>query len=156
MRNWLPTSLVLASACCALLQACVAEPSASSAWISDGEWELQVDREWAREGAQALPSSLTEDDYRLVSDGARYSVVVTDDCKKVEIREMGADGEPPAKKGATRASGDPAVYWLQEGTFAGGQFVLRKGEKGLEAELTMFGSGVPITSSERGSLSKKR
>ena len=62
----------------------------------------------------------------------------------------------PAKKGATRASGDPAVYWLQEGTFAGGQFVQRKGEKGLEAELTMFGSGVPITASERGSLSKKR
>lgn len=156
MRTWLMTSLVLACACCALLQACAAKPGLSSAWISDGEWELQVDREWVRKGAQSLPRSLTEDDYRLVSDGPRYSVVVTDGCKKVEIREVGAAGEHPPKKGATHASGDPAVYWLQEGTFAGGQFVLLRGDRGLEAELTMFGSGVPITSSQRGSLSKKR
>lgn len=156
MRNWPLPLLVLSAACCALLQACAAEPNSSPAWISDGEWELKVDREWVKEGAQALPTSLTEDDYRLVSDGSRYSVVVTEGCKKVEIRGMGADGEPPPKKGARHASGDPAVYWLQEGTFAGGQFVLLRGDRGLEAELTMFGSGVPIISSERGSLSKKR
>lgn len=154
MRTWPLCSILFLSACCALLGGCAAEPD-SSVWVSDGEWELKVDREWAREGDQSLPRSLTEDDYRLVSDGPRYSVVVTDGCKKVEIREVGAAGEHPPKKGATHASGDPAVYWLQEGTFAGGQFVLLRGDRRLEAELTMFGSGVPITSSERGSLSKK-
>lgn len=155
MRTCLASFLVLLSACCALLQACAAEPD-SSVRISDGEWELKVDREWVRKGAQALPGSLTEEDYRRVSDGPSYSIVVTEGCKKVGIRGAGVDGGPPARKGTTHASGDPAVYWLQEGTFAGGQFVWWKGERGLEAELTMFGSGVPIISSERGSLSKKR
>jgi hypothetical protein len=41
---------------------------------------------------------------------------------------------------------------LQKGVFAGGRFVLRGAD---DAEVTMYGSGVPIVSSERGKLIKK-
>jgi hypothetical protein len=45
-------------------------------------------------------------------------------------------------------------YELTEGAFAGGRFVIGSVASGLEAELTLYGSGVPIASSERGALAK--
>jgi hypothetical protein len=41
------------------------------------------------------------------------------------------------------------------GTFAGGRLVIWSGTSGLQAELTLYGSGVPIFSSERGALSRR-
>ena len=147
---------LLASVSCAVLHSCVGEVVSNPSQITDGVWEFQVDREWAKEGAQVFPTALTEEDYRSLANGPRYSIVVTEGCAKVEIREVGDAADRPAMKGERRASGDPFIYWLQDGTFAGGQFVVLPGGMSLQAELTIFGSGVPITASERGSLSKKR
>ena len=147
---------IVASGCCLALQACLGKATVPHSQLTDGVWELRVDREWAKEGHRALPGQLSEKDYRSLVNGPRYSIVVTEGCAKVEIRKMGDAADRPAMKGEWRASGDPFVYWLQDGTFAGGQFVVLPGGMSLQAELTIFGSGVPVTASERGSLSKKR
>ena len=47
------------------------------------------------------------------------------------------------------------MYDLDEGTFAGGRFVVWAGEKGLQAELTIFGSAVPLRYGGRGALTRK-
>jgi len=43
---------------------------------------------------------------------------------------------------------------ITKDTFAGGRFVVWAADVGLQAELTIYGSGVPIVSSERGPLVK--
>ncbi|NJL28936.1 MAG: hypothetical protein HC897_14125 [Thermoanaerobaculia bacterium] len=81
-----------------------------------------------------------------MSEGRKLRIVISDGGQKVAIPEEGIRG---------RRVGEPAaaaVFDLDEGTFAGGRFVVWGGPAGLEAELTVFGSGVPILSSERGTL----
>jgi hypothetical protein len=41
---------------------------------------------------------------------------------------------------------------LTKNLFAGGRFVVWSSDGGFEAEYTVYGSGVPIISSERGPL----
>ena len=43
-------------------------------------------------------------------------------------------------------------YEIEEGLFAGGRFIVWIADDHFEAELTVYGSGVPIVTSERGRL----
>ena len=46
-------------------------------------------------------------------------------------------------------------YSLQQGLFAGGRLVLRINDGNLRVELTIYGSGLPIVASERGTFSPR-
>jgi hypothetical protein len=44
------------------------------------------------------------------------------------------------------------IYSLVAGVFAGGRIVVWREAGGIQAELTIYGSGVPVVRSERGSV----
>lgn len=142
--------LWVGSAMLAASLAGAAPDGATSPQLSDGEWELTVDRVLPLEGDRrfsGLPSApMTDTDYTAVTDGRRVRIAIADQGKTVTIETESFGGRRIA------AEAPEVVFELSEGTFAGGRFVVWAGEAGLEAELTVFGSGLPILSSERGSL----
>jgi hypothetical protein len=121
---------------------------AASASFEDGPWRLEVDRRWqgdpARIGAPSM--ELMEGDYAPVTGVAAHAIVVSKRLREVSI------GTAPWR--GTIAQGSPGSlrYELSTGTFAGGRWIVWNTARGLEAELTLYGSGVPIVSSERGRL----
>ena len=128
--------------------AAVAESLGIDDW-NGGSFVFVVNREWADEGPDgpAFPhDELDEEDYRPVDDGPRHAVEVSADGARVEVGENPMVGERK-DAGATRIA-----YDLSEGLFAGGRFVVWETEEGLEAELTIYGSGRPIVQSERGRI----
>lgn len=116
--------------------------------FADGRWELRVDRAWDGVGGNiTFPSDwLSEEDYKPVSNGPTYLVVVSGSTTTVSV------GNPPIKGSRTTATVEHITYDLTEGAFAGGRFVVWAGSKGFQAELTIYGSGRPIVTSERGCL----
>ena len=61
--------------------------------------------------------------------------------------------EPGSIRGQkTNKDDESKFYELDEGVFAGGRFVVWINNDSFEAELTIYGSGVPIIKSERGYL----
>jgi hypothetical protein len=114
-----------------------------------GSFVLVIDRRWRNEGSggPSFPhDELDEEDYEPIEDGPRHSVKVGADGASVEV------GEGPMKGERQQADESRIAYDLTGGVFAGGRFVVWKAEGGLEAELTIYGSGVPIVSSERGHI----
>jgi hypothetical protein len=98
----------------------------------------------------AFPSDqMTEADYQPVSDGPTYPIVVSDRSSRVAI------GSPPLEGSRTTVATKGIVYELREGTFAGGRFVVWSSNQGLQGELTIYGSGLPIVRSERGTLAQR-
>jgi hypothetical protein len=73
-------------------------------------------------------------------------VTVSEDVSRVSIGAEPWIGELTSDDASTLA------FNLTDGTFAGGRFVVWSTAQGLQAELTLYGSGVPITQSERGTL----
>ncbi len=116
--------------------------------VTDGVWTFRVDRSWDGQGGGAgLPGDpLTEADYVPVSEGPEYTVVVSHSAGRVSI------GETPMEGQVSASDDDVLTYDLSDGTFAGGRFVVWEGDVGLQAELTIYGSGLPIVASERGEL----
>jgi hypothetical protein len=129
---------------------------------ADGEWVMQVDRQWdhATGNVQFPSDEIKEEYYQPVNDGDTYEVTVTAGWEKVAV-----DGWGNVVVGATSLSGvltassidssSRLTYDLTSGSMGGGRFVVWSGESGLQAELTIYGSGVPIISSERGALNPK-
>lgn len=109
----------------------------------EGAWTLHVDRAWtAPDGVTSPTVALDEGDYHAVT-GPDYAVVIT--ATGVTVGDVPMVGARGADVGVR------AHFDLDGGTFAGGRFQVWD-DGGLQAELTLFGSGVPIASSERGSL----
>jgi hypothetical protein len=89
---------------------------------------------------------LEERDYTPFTGEKRYTVIFSTDRQKVSL-------EPGAIVGEISDSGAGAVeYELNDSLFAGGRFVVWISNDNFRAELTIFGSGIPILSSERGNL----
>ncbi|MBN1948002.1 MAG: hypothetical protein JW797_20205 [Bradymonadales bacterium] len=116
--------------------------------FADGEWVMQVDRRWNGElGDIQLPTDpLEEEDYEPVEDGASYTVLVSGGWEFVSI------GDTPLVGRLTATTSGYLWYDITDGAFAGGRFLVWVGEAGLQAELTLYGSGLPIVASERGAL----
>jgi hypothetical protein len=122
----------------------------------DGSWVLQIDRAWSGHRGLRTPSAqLPEANYHPLPNGPSYPIVVSDGGSRVEIGETRRSAVHHPVKGSRSSSGEPIVYDLQDGTFAGGRLAVWSSKQGLQAELTIYGSGVPIISSERGVISKK-
>ncbi len=114
---------------------------------------MRVDRTYDRQSSTgsvpSLPSDeLTADNYRSEPPADRWHVSI--EGSRVVLTPIGAAPGGVARISGRETSGVPGErrFELYEGLFAGGRFVVR----GDEAELTVFGSGVPVVASERGKL----
>ncbi|MBX3230480.1 MAG: hypothetical protein KIT84_02895 [Labilithrix sp.] len=132
------------------LAACAGSSAPSS---STPRSVLVVDRTFDRARQPPSPSTdLPAASYQVVAPAERWTIAIDGDHvvltpigegearTRIEGRESGS--------GSGSSSSGERRFELTEGVFAGGRFVLR----GDEAELTIFGSGVPIVSSERGKI----
>lgn len=89
---------------------------------------------------------LDESDYAAVENAAAYQVSFSEDMKTVSIM-------PDSVSGILVENTEGCLsYDLDNGLFAGGRFLLWINDDRFEGEYTIYGSGVPIISSERGTL----
>lgn len=108
---------------------------------------LRVDRIWDRAEQPRFPDDeLPDSSYRSLGDEPSF----------VKQWEVTVDGDQVILvSGVQRLRGretsnvfNERRFEITEGSSVGGRFVMR----GEDAEITLFGSGVPIRSSERGKL----
>jgi hypothetical protein len=124
---------------------------ASAGGVADGLWQLTIDRAFDQSVSPPFPSSmLAESVYQPVSNGRTYRVRVSENGSKISIEDLQVEG---------MLTKNLDVYELRDTASgsrfgAGGRFIIMVGKKGLEAELTTYGSGIPIIKSERGSFKK--
>ena len=116
--------------------------------FTEGRWSLRVNRSLDTASTQVTnPSNmLPEDDYKAVPP-SEETVLVSSGGSTIAVGSTPVTGSRARTSTPTRL-----VFELSQGTFAGGRFVVWQGEKSLEAELTIFGSGRPIVESRRGDL----
>jgi hypothetical protein len=110
---------------------------------------LTITHRWdrARSNVPQTPSGeLRDEDFVAVAPRATYKVEFATDGTSVEVGERPMVGK--------LSEGSPARfrYTLGDGTFAGGRFTVRADDGTYRAELTIYGSGLPITQSKRGDL----
>lgn len=120
---------------------CLCGPPLATPW-ADGAWRLVVDWRWdGSSGGPLTPDQLEETDYQPVADGTSYVIEISEAWQGASI------GVTPLI-GALVSAADTAGalrYDLISGAFAGGRFLVwNGGAAGLQAELTLYGSGVPI------------
>jgi hypothetical protein len=114
--------------------------------LAGNEFVMEVDRISEMPDVQFPMDELKESDYRKTNEGTVYNVTLSEDGQMVTI-------EPDSIGGKKVIDGDKSkLYELEEGVFAGGRFVVWISNDSFEAELTIYGSGVPIVKSERGYL----
>jgi hypothetical protein len=125
--------------------------SESDVSLANGEWLLRVNRRWNGDptGVESPSTPLPEEDYEPITAAPTYNVGLGLNWSFVAI------GNEPISGPLTPESGERFTYDLTSGTSAGGRFVIWANDSGLQAELTIYGSGVPIASSERGPLTPK-
>jgi len=140
------TRLLLSAAILAGCGGLAREPSGRGA---GARYVMRVDRTFDRSAQPALPSQgLAEETYRPIAPADRWEVTING--SNIVLTAMGkptAEVERLEGKEIARTPGEHR-FDLEKGTFAGGSFIMR----GDDAELTIFGSGVPVVSSERGKL----
>jgi len=113
---------------------------------------MRVDRTLENKSAVKTQDDLAAESYQVTAPVDRWEVSI--EGSKVTLNPVtpsaaaqgpveGVEVSPPTIPGERR-------FDLQKGVFAGGRFVVR----GDEGEVTIYGSGVPIVSSERGKLIK--
>lgn len=161
MRKHIRTiGLVTAIACCALQPASGQGAPGGEAperdQFIDGRWILRIDRAILAErlGLNRRSEEVDESEYRPISKGSAYPILVSDRGAHVEIEGRKRTAVHPPMKGVRSSPAEPIVYRLDGGTFAGGRFVVWSGKNGLQGELTIYGSGVHLISSERGPVTR--
>lgn len=112
----------------------------------DGDWTFQVDSTATMGRWDLLWDEDARVTYEPVADGPVWSMTLSDKGHRIRLAASGDSIVGTRSKVTERI----AVFDLE--AFAGGRFVVRTGDHGLRGELTMFGSGVPVTGSARGSL----
>jgi hypothetical protein len=100
---------------------------------------------------------LSEADFAPVDGGARYRLVVAEDAARIEVVEsQPASYERRSLEAMVaqleQATAERLIYGLVDGAFAGGRFMVWREPSGIQAELTIYGSGLPVVRSERGSV----
>jgi hypothetical protein len=118
--------------------------------FSDGTWEFMPDRVWDKTmGDVQFPTDpLSEEAYEAVENSTDVLPVLIVVSKNGDLVTIGESTEGNLTSSAT----DIIHYNLDAGTFAGGRFLVWIDDDCFQAELTIYGSGVPVVSSERGRL----
>lgn len=107
---------------------------------------LKVDRVAVGPDVQFPDDALQEDDYNPADEDIRHEVTFSEDGQEITI-------EPGPVAGIRTKDDEESLYYqLGEGLFAGGRFVIWTDNKEFEAEMTIYGSGIPVIRSERGIL----
>jgi hypothetical protein len=110
-----------------------------------GERVFRVTEEWDHSGEVGFPMDPVPDEHYVpVSEERRLDLRFSEDGVVVEI------GDGPLVGDLQTLDEDQATWELGDGTFAGGRFQVWIDAGALHAALTIYGSGVPIVSSERG------
>jgi hypothetical protein len=134
--------------------ACTPTDSSQSelAAFRDGAWTLVVDRTLRGGGATVrFPADpLSESDFAPATGNSTYRVDVSEQGARIVVTEPRLVGRLES------ATPDSRTYQIVEGSFTGGRFVASQVSGGLQGELTMYGSGVPVVRSERGPLRQVR
>jgi hypothetical protein len=116
----------------------------------DGVWLLTVSRALRPGSSTSLvgvpTDPLSEADFAPVDGGARYRLVVSEDAARIEVVES------QMVAWLEQATAERLIYGLVDGAFAGGRIMVWREPNGIQAELTIYGSGVPVVRSERGSV----
>jgi hypothetical protein len=135
---------------------CVFGCSADAAGLSqlDGNsYTLVVDRIANNPDVQFPADPLEEAEYEQTDQGNRYQVSFSEDAETVSVTGELSAGETVVMPGSMETDAEGfRRYGIEEGLFAGGRFVVWTANDHFEAELTIYGSGVPIARSERGRL----
>ena len=117
--------------------------------LNGNNFVMKVDRVTGSPSVQFPADGLKETDYIVYNGEKNYTISFSKDGQTVTI-EPGAIGGRKANSSAQNVR-----YEFTDGVFAGGRFVVWIDDKKFESELTIYGSGLPIILSERGSLSQK-
>ncbi len=120
--------------------------------FTSGTWQLHVDRVWdGHTGAPQFPSdTLDESAYKGVTDGGTYRVEPAEGGRQVTVSNPGA--APCVGRRGTVSISSIQYDFDPPGVFAGARLVVWQTGGGLQGEWTVYGSGVPIVKSERGSI----
>lgn len=126
----------------------------SSGRLSDGDWELWVDRVASLDNVRLPSDELSEDDYHTLAKTAGrpiFTITVSQNGERVSIKGQGTASEFRAE--GTRTSVDTARITYDLDTAPGGRLVVWFTYKpDIQAELTQYGSGRPMIFSDRGQL----
>jgi hypothetical protein len=116
------------------------------------QYVLRVDQRLDRTGVAAPSDPPPESSFRAVDPFDAYAIRVDGDTVTITALDGSQKtiGGRRAKPEPGSAAGEER-FTLESGVFAGGRLVLR----GARAELTIYGSGVPIVSSDRGALVRR-
>lgn len=123
----------------------------------DGQsYTLQVDRVANHPDVQSPNESLQESDYEETDQGNQYDVRFSENAHTVTVRGNPVAEDTVVMTGLLEAdTEDSRQYGIEEGLFAGGRFKVWVADNHFEAELTVYGSGIPILRSERGRLGRQ-
>ncbi len=113
--------------------------------LNGNDFVLEADRILSATDVQFPGDELQESNYEEINDGTDYNVSFSENGQTVVIEPGSIHGQK------TNDGAESIIYELDEDTFAGGRFVVWENSI-FDAELTIYGSGVPIVKSERGSL----
>ena len=112
-------------------------------------YTFYVDRVADHPAVQFPMDTLAEEQYSPVNSGKSYEVKFSEDGEKVYIDNDSLTGSLNSKTESKMS------YNIIRGFFVGGRFVIWPKAQSITAELTEYGSGVPIIFSERGRLVRK-
>lgn len=114
-----------------------------------GSYTFQVTRAAEHPDVQFPSDTLSEDMYELCDVERNYEILFSSDGNRISIQSDSIAGQ------RSNQSNQYINFDLVKGLFAGGRFLIWLNEELIEAEFTIYGSGVPIIKSERGLLIKK-
>lgn len=125
--------------------------------LRDGAWRFEIDRVWMppEDGVSDPTQAFDEADYEAFLDSeSNWTATFSGQLESLNLTDVGW-GIVFGERVILGVRGDPVGvrehYELTEGASAGGRFEVWDAG-GLQAELTIYGSGVPVVSSARGAL----
>lgn len=125
--------------------------------LNGNEFSYEIDRISKGPDVYSPHDDLNESDYEETNDGMTYHVHFSVNGKSVTIDPADTGKNVTSDLGSiqgkrTNAENNSLFYELSFNGFLSGRFIVWKNTDGFEAELTLYGSGVPIIQSERGYL----
>ncbi len=127
------------------------EPSRVESLVVDGVWGVRIDRMGGSEDPEEAFGVLPEARYQPIENGPTYRVVISEQGSRASVEGTRGTTQVAVRGKRTSTTDEQAWYELTD-AFAGGRFVVWQSTTGLQGELTVYGSGRPIISSERGAL----
>lgn len=137
------TSLLILMWCCSKDKSCDCDLNRS---LEGNSYTFLVDRICTQLNVQFPDEELSEECYTQINEDKSYDIIFSANGENVTIDSSEITGT------LQTVETQKEIFYLDEGLFAGGRFVVWKQNGILEAELTVYGSGRPIVGSERGTL----